>query len=820
VRDRVIAIVVVLSALALLASSAQAAVPRTVVSCDAARFDKAQGVARSLSDCGRVDMRRGAEGAARQAVGRLAGALGVRRDTADLSLMRVFSTSAGPRVRFQQSVKGIPVRNGQVAVALGKDGSVTQVGSSAVADTTLDTTPSLSSADALLTARRRVPSGFDLTRASRTALVAEPSARGALRLAWLVVLSTRAPRGDWNVVVSARSGDVLKAFNALKYDTGTALTYAPNPVQQTGDTDLRDNSDADSTALTADRITVPLTDLDSGTPLLRGTFVDTTQTDAADCDLPYTPGSASNAGRNYDLTRSQNGFEETVAYAAITRVRRSYADFGFSDFFGHPVAINVHCIVDDNSFYSPGDKRLHMGDGGVDDAEDADVTVHEFGHATQDAQVPGFGEGLEQGAIGEGFGDFLATYTYLQDGNAAYQAARRFCVMEWDATAYNPVDPSNSGSGCLRWVDGTNENDGSDIGTYSGTPTEVHDDGRYWSAMLTCVFSGIEPSLGTAQARERMLTLVISHNFDLVATSEDTGSFADSVDALRSEDNAQFSGDEVPFINDCGQARLGIAAPTDTTPPAVNGTLTPPAPDGANGWYKTAPAVKWTFSDPQSVVHTTGCGNGTDPADTTGKTIVCTATSRGGVTAKSLTYKKDSTPPTLAPSLSVAAPTLGQAATAAANAGDPTSGVASQSCGTPDTSTLGAHTVSCSATDTAGNQATQTLAYTVSPVIPPPPAVTFKASKAKVSASGVVSFRIKASRSGKVRISAKAGKIRFRSLSATLKAGKNKTIKLKLSKKARKAFKKKLRGGKKVTIKVTVTPATGPKRPLTLKVHR
>ena len=63
--------IVILSALALLAPAAQAAAPRTVASCNAARVDKAAGVARTLSGSGKVDLGRGAEGAARQAVGRL-----------------------------------------------------------------------------------------------------------------------------------------------------------------------------------------------------------------------------------------------------------------------------------------------------------------------------------------------------------------------------------------------------------------------------------------------------------------------------------------------------------------------------------------------------------------------------------------------------------------------------------------------------------------------------------------------------------------------------------------------------------------------------
>lgn len=804
---------VALSALALLpASAAQAIGPRAVVSCDAARLDKAAGVARSLSDCGRVDMARGAEGASRQALGRLAGTLGVRRDTGDLDLMSVNPTSAGPRVRFQQVVDGVPVRNGQVAVALGEDGSVIQVGSGAVAATKLDTNPVVSRARALLTARRRVPSGFDLVSVPTVDLVAEPTAGGALELAWLAVLPARAPRADWNVVVSARSGDVLRTFDSIKRDTGSAQIYAPNPVQQTGNTGLRDLADSDQAALGTARALLSLTNLNSGTNLLTGTYVDAASNAVNGCNLPYTPGQASSATRSYDYTRSQDAFEETMAYAAITRVQLSYVALGLPSIGQQN--IDVHCTAADNSFYSRADNALHMGDGGVDDAEDADVIVHEFGHATLDAVAPGFGEGLEQGAIGEGFGDFLAAYTYLQDGNSAYQAARRFCVMEWDATSYNPVVGPDDGSGCLRWVDGTDEADGSDIGTYSGTPVEIHDDGRYWTAMLTCVFNGIEPSLGTTQARNRILTLVLAHNFDLVPTSDDTGSFEDSLAALRSEDSDLFGGNEIALINQCGEDRLGIAPP-DATPPVVNGTLAPSTPDGSNGWYRTAPAVTWTVSEPDSAVQSSGCQNGTDPADTPGRTITCTAISDGGVTGRSLSYKKDSTPPSLAATLSPTAPKVGQAASASPNATDATAGVAGQSCGTPNTSSAGPHTVTCSATDDAGNQATQTLSYSVTPVSP-----TFRPSKAKVSATGNVTFRLTASVTGRAKIGATCGRIKFLSTRPILTAGVAKKITLRLSRKARAAFLKKLRGGRAVKVIVTVTPAQGTRRKLTLKVRR
>ena len=45
----------------------------------------------------------------------------------------------------------------------------------------------------------------------------------------------------------------------------------------------------------------------------------------------------------------------------------------------------------DNSFSWDKHDLLRFGKGGVDDAEDAEVIVHEYGHAVHDAQVPGYG---------------------------------------------------------------------------------------------------------------------------------------------------------------------------------------------------------------------------------------------------------------------------------------------------------------------------------------------------------------------------------------------------------------------------------------------
>ena len=67
----------------------------------------------------------------------------------------------------------------------------------------------------------------------------------------------------------------------------------------------------------------------------------------------------------------------------------------------------AHQGEDDNSDYSPSQDRIRYGDGGVDDSDDGEIVVHEYGHAIHNDIVPGFVYSGESGAISEGFGDYL-----------------------------------------------------------------------------------------------------------------------------------------------------------------------------------------------------------------------------------------------------------------------------------------------------------------------------------------------------------------------------------------------------------------------------
>ena len=116
----------------------------------------------------------------------------------------------------------------------------------------------------------------------------------------------------------------------------------------------------------------------------------------------------------------------------------------------------------------------------MDDAEDAEVILHEYGHSIQDDQVPGFGTTLEAGSMGEGFGDYWGASVGAQFSGGFQD----LCLAEWDATSYSSTNPP-----CLRRLDSTKHYPEDVVG-------QVHADGEIWSAALW----QIRGSLGAANA--------------------------------------------------------------------------------------------------------------------------------------------------------------------------------------------------------------------------------------------------------------------------------------------------------------------------------
>ncbi len=248
---------------------------------------------------------------------------------------------------------------------------------------------------------------------------------------------------------------------------GRGLVFAPNPVQDLGIQTLTDQKDAASAVPDAAYHAVTLTDLD-GSGFLHGKWA----TIRSETGSPaYSP------TNTFLFDRRADEFEQVMAYYWITEAQRYIQSLGFGSTYRpvnmrpQPVRINQWGV--DNSFATDKQDEIRFGKGGVDDAEDAEVILHEYGHAIHFSQ--GFQFSTEEaGAISEGFGDYWAvTVTEVVRKSLGLPASPDpECVADWDATSYTASEPH-----CLRRLDEGKTYPGDLVG-------EVHADGEIWSQAL------------------------------------------------------------------------------------------------------------------------------------------------------------------------------------------------------------------------------------------------------------------------------------------------------------------------------------------------
>ena len=258
---------------------------------------------------------------------------------------------------------------------------------------------------------------------------------------------------------------VLAAKSLAGSASGTGQVFFPNPVASLQNQSLTDQKDANYAELQPAYRMVTLTNLD-GSGYLRGDWANVVSSTG---DLAFSP------DNTFIFTRDDDRFEQVMAYYWVTEAQKYIQSLGFGsnlrpiNMESQDVRINQWGV--DNSFSWDKKDLMRFGKGGVDDAEDAEVILHEYGHAIQDSQMTpfgGFGTSLEAGAIGEGFGDYWAVTV----SSVIAPTADPACVADWDSVSYTAITPH-----CLRRVD-TNLYYPQDLNG------RVHHDGQIWSRAL------------------------------------------------------------------------------------------------------------------------------------------------------------------------------------------------------------------------------------------------------------------------------------------------------------------------------------------------
>jgi zinc metalloprotease ZmpB len=266
--------------------------------------------------------------------------------------------------------------------------------------------------------------------------------------------------------------------------TATGRVFFPNPVASLQNQDLTDRKDADYAELQPAYRIVQLTNLD-GSGFLTGDWANVTS---------ETGDPAFSATGEFIFGRDDDQFEQVMGYYWVTEAQKYIQSLGFGS-TRRPINmesqdLRINQWGADNSFSWDKHDYLRFGKGGVDDAEDAEVILHEYGHAMHDSQVPGFGTSLEAGAIGEGFSDYWAVTV----ADVVAPTPDPACVADWDSVSYTSTEPH-----CLRRVDG-NKDYPEDL------VNRVHADGEIWSRALWDIRNDLGSSLAD--------TIILEAQFD------------------------------------------------------------------------------------------------------------------------------------------------------------------------------------------------------------------------------------------------------------------------------------------------------------------
>lgn len=383
--------------------------------------------------------------------------LGVQ-NFSQLQLNFVKKGSAGETLRFQQMIKNVPVFQSEIVVHFNKEGKITYTSSESLKKDVKDisTNPSFTDSEALKKAHVASKTKGKITF-EENKLFVYLTESGDTKLVYRVLTSSHDHPGSWETIVDAQNGNVISVKDIANYHhdknenpkpskknqkkeisakkvlvSGSGYIFNPDPLskmQMAYGGQYVDNNDATNASLDAARtlVTIPELDFTGGVYKLKGSYAEIKELEA-----PAT-GLFTQATNQFLFNRNDQGFEAVNAYWHIDNSLRYINE-----------TLNIVCKPltnggilwydphgvdgDDNSYYSSG--RLVFGEGGVDDAEDADVVLHELGHGVHDWLTNGSLSQVQ--GLSEGCGDYWAQSYSRSLGQWPSSAAAYNWMFSWD----------------------------------------------------------------------------------------------------------------------------------------------------------------------------------------------------------------------------------------------------------------------------------------------------------------------------------------------------------------------------------------------------
>jgi Zn-dependent metalloprotease len=445
--------------------------------------------------------------------------LKINPDLSQLKFHEIKESILGKHVLFQQQQEGKPISGAWVRVDIDKEGKVYNIQNDLVPETVIQKAGRMKAKKS-----KAAPKQLTVDEAKKIALAASKvtgkvdaevtdteltwySSNGIPTLSWKVVVSIKKPVAEWKFYIDALTKVIIKKINLLKSANGSGRVFDPNPVIKLNGVMLKEKSAIPDEAY----VEVVLKGL-SNSGNLDGPFVTTKKTKER----------IKRKNLKFLFKKEDRAFKEVMAYYHIDKMQRYIQELGFDNVLNKPIAVNIDGAKEDNSYYIPSSKSLLFGTGGIDDAEDAEIIIHEYGHAIQDSIVPGFGPEGEARAMGEGFGDYLAASFFSNNKPASFRPT----FGSWDGHFSGSGTPKS-----VRRLDSKKKYP-------KDMQYEEHEDGEIWSS---CLWQ-IRTALGGKQTDK----LVIAHHFLLTPKA----TFADAANALIATDKNLNKGANETMIRD------------------------------------------------------------------------------------------------------------------------------------------------------------------------------------------------------------------------------------------------------------------------------
>ncbi len=410
----------------------------------------------------------------------------------NLVLVKTQESLLGKHYYYQQMLRGLPVAQAEVVVSIGHNGQLLKIYNeskavSAVADTDavnqLNVQARMNSEAVVDQAWRNMKVQHPLVSVPTSTLVWVHNDTG-FHLAYQVDIAAQMPTGGFVQYLSAHDGRLLDSRStstprntkagertiayrstlltgqvldrktataaatalvakqkqsaanvstlaalAASGINGSGFVFDPDPRTTLNTDSLSDTSPA--SAFEPAYFNKPMRDItvSNGVYSLSGPFVN-----LKDIEAPNgAPATTTNG--IWTAKRGSNGFDDTNVYFQLDQNQRYIQSLGFTgtkSIINRPIDVDTDGLSgDDNSHYSSGGTTdyLAFGHGCVNDSEDADVILHEYGHAIHH-NINTSWSGGDTGAMGEGFGDYWAgSYSYSTPNGKIYHPEWAF---SWD----------------------------------------------------------------------------------------------------------------------------------------------------------------------------------------------------------------------------------------------------------------------------------------------------------------------------------------------------------------------------------------------------